>query len=153
MIIGCCCYIKKNNQTLFLKRTKKKNDVSHDKYLGVGGKQEKNEFIDDCLIREVKEETGLDLISYKLKGIVFYPSFCGGEDEFVYFYTSNEFIGNLIDCNEGDLVWIDDDKILDLSLWEGDKLVFDWFKKDKIFNAIFYYDENGNFNDYKVNFY
>lgn len=153
MIVSCCCYIKKDGKTLFLKRTKKKNDVSHDKYLGIGGKQEKNEFIDDCLLREVKEETGLTLNEIKLKGMVFYPNFCGYDDELVYFYTSSSFSGNLINCNEGELVWINDKKIKELNLWEGDKLIFDWFKKDKIFNAIFYYDNEGNFNNYKVNYY
>ena len=153
MIVTCCCYIRKNNKTLFLKRTKKINDVSKDKYLGIGGKQEKNEFIDDTLIREVKEETGLTLKSFNLKGIVFYPNFGGQYDELVYFYTSNEFIGNIGECSEGELIWIDDNDINNLNLWEGDKLIFDWFKKGKIFNAIMSYNSDGKLEKCKVNFY
>jgi len=153
MIVTCCCYLKKDNKTLFLKRTKKEKDISKYKYLGIGGKCEKNEFVDDALIREVKEETNLNLNSFKLKGTVFYPNFGGEIDELVYFYTSDDFCGEIMDCNEGELVWVDDENINSLNLWEGDKLIFEWFKNNKIFNAIMEYNTDGKLEKCKVNFY
>ena len=121
MILSTLCYIEKDGKYLMLHRTKKKNDINKDKWLGIGGKFEKNESPEECIIREVKEETGLILQSYKLRCIVTYVS-TTWEEEYIYVFTSNDFTGELIECNEGDLQWIDKNKVTELNTWEGDKI-------------------------------
>ena len=102
-------YIEKDDKYLMLHRNKKVNDINKDKWIGVGGHVEENETIDECVVREVKEETDLDLISYKLRGEVLFV--LNGYEELMYVYTSNEFQGVLKECNEGTLEWIDKNKI------------------------------------------
>ena len=119
MILSTLCYIEKNSQILLLHRTKKSIDPNGGKWIGVGGKLEQNESPDECIIREVYEETGLH-IQPQLRGILTFilPKW---ENELTFLYTSNNFEGTLKECNEGQLHWIDKDKVLDLNLWEGDK--------------------------------
>ena len=119
MILSTLCYIDKNSQILLLHRTKKSIDPNGGKWIGVGGKLEQNESPDECIIREVYEETGLH-IQPQLRGILTFilPKW---ENELTFLYTSNNFEGTLKECNEGQLHWIDKDKVLDLNLWEGDK--------------------------------
>ena len=115
------CYIKKDNKYLMLHRVKKENDTNYEKWIGIGGKIEDDETPDECLLREVYEETGLTLTDYKFRGIVHFMSDIY-ENEDMYLYTAEGFSGNLHDCDEGELLWILCDKIYDLKLWEGDKL-------------------------------
>lgn len=115
------CYIKKDNKYLMLHRVKKKNDENYEKWIGIGGKIEDGETPDECLLREVYEETGLTLTDYKFRGIVHFLSDIY-EDEDMYLYTADGFFGEVRDCDEGELLWILCDKIYDLKLWEGDKL-------------------------------
>ncbi len=123
-----------------LHRTKKKNDINKDKWIGIGGKFEKNESPEECIIREVKEETGLDLKSYKLRCIVTYVS-TNWETEYMYVFTSNDFIGELIECNEGDLQWIDKNEVTTLNTWEGDKIFIEKMQKEEgFFTVKFEYD-------------
>ena len=119
MILSTLCYIEKNSQILLLHRTIKSIDPNGGKWIGVGGKLEQNESPDECIIREVYEETGLH-IQPQLRGILTFilPKW---ENELTFLYTSNNFEGTLKECNEGQLHWIDKDKVLDLNLWEGDK--------------------------------
>ena len=121
MRLTTLCYIEKDGKYLMLHRTKKKNDENHNKWIGVGGKFEAGESPDECVIREVKEETGLTLTKYQFRGIV---TFCSDEweDEYMHLFTATEFEGNLIDCNEGTLEWVDKEKVLSLPTWEGDHL-------------------------------
>lgn len=105
MILSTLCYIEKDGKYLMLHRTKKKNDINKDKWLGIGGKFEEGESPEECIIREVKEETGFTLNTYKLRCIVTYVS-TNWETEYMYVFTSNDFTGELIECNEGDLQWI-----------------------------------------------
>ena len=140
MILSTLCYIEKDGKYLMLHRTKKKNDINKDKWLGVGGKFEEGESPEECIIREVKEETGLVLKNYKLRCIVTYVSTIW-ETEYMYVFTSDKFEGNLIDCNEGDLQWIDKDKVTQLKTWEGDKIFLEKIQKDNTFFTIkFNYD-------------
>ena len=99
MRLTTLCYIEKDEKYLMLHRTKKKKDENHDKWIGVGGKFEAGESPDECVIREVKEETGLTLTKYQFRGIV---TFCSDEweDEYMHLFTATEFEGNLIECNE-----------------------------------------------------
>ena len=140
MILSTLCYIEKDGRYLMLHRTKKKNDINKDKWLGIGGKFEENESPEECIIREVKEETGLTLKSYKLRCIVTYVS-TTWETEYMYVFTSNDFAGELIECNEGDLQWIDKDKVTELNTWEGDKIFVEKIKNDNMFFSVkFEYD-------------
>ncbi len=119
MILSTLCYIEKDSQILMLHRTKNSIDPNGGKWIGVGGKLEQNESPDECIIREVYEETGLH-IQPQLRGILTFilPKW---ENELTFLYTSNNFEGTLKECNEGQLHWIDKDKVIDLNLWEGDK--------------------------------
>lgn len=121
MINTTLCYIEKDNKYLMLHRTKKENDVNEGKWIGVGGKFEKDETPEECLLREVKEETGLVLTEYKLRAVITFIS-DSWETEYMYLFTANEFTGELITCDEGELKWVEKDRILNLNIWEGDKI-------------------------------
>ncbi len=151
MRLTTLCYIEKDGKYLMLHRTKKKNDENHDKWIGVGGKFEPGESPDECLIREVKEETGLTLTKYQFRGIV---TFCSDEweDEYMHLFTATEFerrsqsdcvheqvakadcecslYGELTECSEGTLKWVDKEKVLSLPTWEGDHLFLERLLSD-----------------------
>ena len=117
------CYLEKDDSYLMLHRVKKKNDVNQDKWIGVGGKFELGESPEECLLREVKEETGYTLTAWKYRGII---TFVYGEDivEYMSLFTADEFEGTPIDCNEGVLEWVEKERISELNLWEGDRIFF-----------------------------
>lgn len=121
MEITTLCYIEKDNKYLMLNRTKKENDINSGKWIGVGGHFEKGETPNECVTREVYEETGLMLKEYQLRGLL---TFISDTDfvEYIWLYTASEYEGELTECNEGELEWIDKNKILDLNLWEGDRV-------------------------------
>lgn len=140
MILSTLCYIEKDEKYLMLHRTKKKNDINQGKWLGVGGKLEEGESPEECLLREAKEETGLVLKSYQLRAIVTYVS-TTWETEYMYVFTANQFEGNLIECNEGDLQWIDKKEVIKLPTWEGDKIFIEKIQNsDNFFTVKFEYD-------------
>lgn len=116
------CYIENNHQYLMLHRIKKKNDINHDKWIGVGGHFEAGESPEECILRETKEETGYTLTDYSFRGII---TFCYGEDvtEYMHLFTATGFTGNPIPCDEGVLEWVPFDEISNLELWTGD-LIF-----------------------------
>lgn len=122
-------YLEKDNQYLMLYRNKKEVDINKGKYIGVGGHVEENETPDDALVREVKEETGLDLVSFKKRGIVYFV--LNGYVEEMHVYTSSDFKGEIIECNEGELSWVDKEKVPQLNLWEGDIYFLDKILKDE----------------------
>lgn len=115
------CYIEQNHSYLMLHRTKKENDINKDKWIGVGGHFEAGESPEECLEREVLEETGLSLTHYSFRGIV---TFVSDDDpaEYMCLYTSRDFTGTIKQCEEGELEWVPFDKIPELNLWEGDKI-------------------------------
>lgn len=115
------CYIIRDDEVLMLHRTVKKNDINHDKWIGVGGHFEHGESPEDCVLREVREETGYTLTSYKFRGIV---TFVYGEDtvEYMHLYTADGFQGEPVECDEGVLEWVPRNQIMDLELWEGDRI-------------------------------
>ncbi len=133
-MINCVlCYIEKDGKYLMLNRNKKKNDVNGGKWIGVGGKFEEGESPDECLLREVREETGYTLTSYSFRGVVTFVSDIY-ETEYMYLYTADGFYGNEIICDEGELHWIEKDKILGLPLWEGDRVFLQYlFENSGIF--------------------
>lgn len=129
------CYIEKDDKYLMLHRISKKNDINKDKWIGVGGHFEERESPEDCLLREVKEETGLTLKKYNFRGIVTFNA-DDYETEFMCLYTASEYCGDLIECDEGKLKWIDKDRILELNLWEGDKIFLKLIGEDRPFFSL-----------------
>ena len=152
MQLATLCYIKKNNQTLMLHRVKKENDRHKGKWNGLGGKFEAGETPEECVIREVKEESGLDIINPKLHGFISFPAFDEIQDWFVFLFSSSDFSGEIIDSDEGNLHWVDDENLTSLNLWEGDKIFMDWLKRDDFFSAKFIY-KNKKLVSHSVNFY
>lgn len=118
------CYITRGNDVLMLHRVKKKNDINHDKWIGVGGKFEGEESPDECLLREAWEETGLTLTSWRCRGIVTFRS-AEGDGEHMYLFTADGFEGDLHACDEGDLQWIPRERLFSLPAWEGDRIFLD----------------------------
>jgi len=135
MQLSTLCYIEQNNRYLMLHRTKKDNDPNHDKWVGIGGKFESDESPDECLLREVKEETGLTLLDYDFRGIVTFIS-NKWETEYMHLFTASSFQGELIDCNEGKLEWIAKTEVLALNIWEGDKLFLNRLNGSKMFFSL-----------------
>jgi 8-oxo-dGTP diphosphatase len=152
MKISTLCYIKQNNQTLMLHRIKKENDIHKNKWNGLGGKLEPGESPEECVKREVFEESGLIIESPNLHGVITFPKFDGIDDWIVFVYTANNFDGNLIECDEGKLDWVSDDQLLNLNLWEGDKIFIPWLTQNKFFSAKFIYEKKKLIN-YDVIFY
>lgn len=154
--ITTLCYIEKDNKYLMMHRVKKEHDINKDKYIGVGGHFEYGESPDECLKREVLEETGLKLLSYKARGIVTF--IYGNEDkplermvEYMHLYTADSFEGELIDCDEGTLEWIDKSKVYDLPIWDGDKIFFKLLEeRDDYFSLKLVYSENGKLIDVEI---
>lgn len=115
------CYIEKEGCYLMLHRTKKAGDENHDKWIGIGGKFEDGESPEDCMLREVREETGLSLSSWSFRGIVTFVSDEWGT-EYMHLFTADGFAGSLRDCDEGELEWVEKARIPSLPIWEGDKI-------------------------------
>ena len=133
--LSTLCYIEKEGRYLMLHRTVKKNDVNHDKWIGVGGHFEYGESPEECLLREVKEETGYTLTSWRYRGIV---TFVYGEAvvEYMSLYTADGFKGDPIDCDEGELEWIDKSAVPSLELWEGDRIFFRLLDEGREFYSL-----------------
>ena len=129
------CYIEKENNYLMLHRTSKKKDGNKDKWIGIGGHFEKGESPEECLLREVKEETGLELTSYQFRGIV---TFISDEwpDEYMCLYTADRYTGDIGNCDEGELVWVEKEKIMDLNIWEGDKIFLKLLTENQPFFSL-----------------
>lgn len=133
--LSSLCYIEKDNQYLMLHRVKKVNDENHDKWIGVGGKFEWGESPEDCMLREVREETGYTLTSWKYRGII---TFVYGEDtvEYMSLFTVDGFEGAPTDCDEGVLEWVAKDRVPELNLWEGDRIFFRLLDERKEFFSL-----------------
>ena len=126
------CYITRGNDVLMLHRVKKKNDINKDKWIGIGGKFEKDESPDECILREAMEETGLTLTDWQCRGIVtFLNTQCDGE--YMYLFTADGFEGSLKECDEGDLQWVSREFLYSLPMWEGDKIFLDLLWQDAPF--------------------
>ena len=152
MIASTLCYIKKNGQTLLLHRNKKNDDIHEDKWTGLGGKFLPGETAEECVIREVKEESGLDILSPQMRGVMTFPKFKNNTDWLVFLFTVKNPKGQLTTCDEGHLQWIPNSKVLNLNLWEGDKLFINWLNQDRFFLAKFIYEDK-KLTDYQVTFY
>ena len=129
------CYIERDGCYLMLHRIKKQNDENHDKWIGVGGKFKEGESPEECLLREVREETGLTLLRYRFRGIVTFVSDEWGT-EYMHLYTADRFMGEMIACDEGELVWIPKAEVEDLPIWEGDKIFFRLLEESEDFFSL-----------------
>ena len=136
------CYIENDGKYLMLHRTVKENDINKDKWIGVGGQFKHGESPEECVLREVREETGFNLTSYKYRGLVTFV--CGDETEYMSLFTADGFTGEPLECDEGVLEWIDIEEVWKLNIWEGDKIFFRLLDERKDFFSLkLVYNENG----------
>ena len=136
MKLTTLCYIVKEGKTLLLHRIKKQNDENAGKWIGIGGKLEAGESPEDCVKREVTEETGLTLISPVFRGIITFVSDIYGT-EYMFLFTCSDFSGELAEnCDEGVLKWVDDRELDSLPMWEGDRIFFELLKSRKDFFSL-----------------
>ena len=132
MINSTLCYIEKDGKYLMLNRNKKETDCNGGKWIGVGGKIEENESPTEALLREVKEETSLVLNNYRLRGIITFVSDTW-EGEYMFLYTSSSFDGTVCECDEGELHWVEKERVFELPLWEGDRVFLKYLNEDRDF--------------------
>ncbi len=152
MVVATLCYVKKKGRTLMIHRTKKRNDIHRGKWNGLGGKAEQGETPEECVVREVMEESGLIISNPVLKGILTFPLFDGEQDWYVFVFVARTFDGTLQESSEGHLEWIEDAELLNLNLWEGDHFFLEWLEREGIFSAKFVY-RNGELIEHHVVFY
>lgn len=129
------CYPERDGQYLMLHRTKKVNDENRDKWIGVGGKFEAGESPEDCMRREVLEETGLTVTKWRYRGIITFVSNEYGT-EYMHLFTCTEWRGQMRECDEGELAWIDKKKLLSLPMWQGDRIFLRLLDEDAPFFSL-----------------
>ena len=137
--ITTLCYIEKDECYLMLHRVKKAVDINKDKWIGIGGHLEEGESPEECLVRETREETGLELTDYSLRGVITfvtdrYPT------EYMFLYTAAGFSGTLLSCDEGDLEWVPIKDVEKLPIWEGDKVFFRLLREQEFFSLKLRYE-------------
>ena len=141
MINSTLCYIERKSasgepEVLLLHRVKKKNDLNHDKWIGIGGKFEEGESPEDCMLREAREETGLTLTSWRYRGIVTFLSSDYLETEYMHLFTADGFEGELTDCDEGELLWVPKERMRGFPTWEGDRIFLNLLDADAPFFSL-----------------
>ena len=132
MLNTTLCYVTRGDDVLMLHRVKKKNDINHDKWIGIGGKFLPEESPEEGLLREAWEETGLTLTSWRCRGVVTFLQE-GTEGEYMYLFTADGFEGEMHVCNEGDLEWVSREFLDSLPKWEGDQIFLDLLWQDAPF--------------------
>jgi 8-oxo-dGTP diphosphatase len=152
MKFATLCYLRSGDKTLMVHRIKKQNDMHEGKWNGLGGKLEPGETPEECAIREIREESGLTVNTVLLKGFITFPNFDGVHSWYCFIFTAVGFEGEFIDSPEGRLEWIDNDKLKELNLWEGDRIFFDWLDQERFFSAKFIY-KDGKLISHEVKFY
>lgn len=138
MKLATLCYIKRNQQTLMIHRIKKANDIHEGKWNGVGGKLEPGESPEQCVIREAREESGLEISNPRYHGLLLFADF-KGDDWYVWVFTADTFRGELTESAEGRLEWIPDEELPSLRLWPSDLVFLPWLENGKVFSARFQY--------------
>ena len=135
MINTTLCYLERGEEYLMLHRTKKENDLNHDRWIGVGGKFQDKESPEDCLLRETWEETGLTLTSYRYRGLVTFISNLW-PTEYMHLFTADGWTGEPHPCDEGELAWIKKADLLSLPLWKGDQIFLDLLDRNTPFFSL-----------------
>ena len=135
MINSTLCYLERGDQYLMLHRVKKKWDLNHDKWIGVGGKFEEGESPEDCILRETREETGLTLTAYRYRGLVTFVS-DQAPTEYMHLFTATEWTGTPHPCDEGDLAWIGKRALRELPMWEGDRIFLRLLEEETPFFSL-----------------
>ena len=135
MINSTLCYLERGDAYLMLHRVKKKGDLNHDKWIGVGGKFEDGESPEDCILRETWEETGLTLTSYRYRGLVTFISNLW-PTEYMHLFTADGWTGEPHPCDEGELAWIKKADLLSLPLWKGDQIFLDLLDRNTPFFSL-----------------
>ena len=130
MVETTLCYIESEGRVLLFYRTRKKKDPNQGKWIGVGGHIEKGETPEMCVLREVWEETGLHLLDVRARGIVHFRSDVQ-PDEDMYLFTAEKFTGTLRDCEEGELAWVEKEKMFSLPMWAGDRVFLQLIQEDR----------------------
>ena len=151
MLLATLCYIKHDDHTLMVYRNKKPNDIHQGKWNGLGGKFEPGESPEECVMREVLEESGLQIHNPKMHGLLMFQNF-KGDDWYVFVFTASEFAGELIDSPEGRLEWIPNEKLTSLNLWPSDQIFFPWLERGEFFSAKFIY-QGDEMQGYEANFH
>lgn len=129
------CYLERDGAYLMLHRTKKQNDINEGKWIGVGGGLEEGESPEEGVLREVREETGYTMLSWRYRGIVtFVPD--RGEGEYMHLFTCDRFAGEEIVCDEGDLAWVDKAALPSLPSWEGDRIFLGLLAQERPFFSL-----------------
>ena len=142
MKLATLCYVQQDGKTLMLHRIKKANDIHAGKWNGLGGKLEAGESPEQCVIREVAEESGLQIVQPRYHGLLVFADF-KSEDWYVWVFSAQQFSGQLLDqedAREGHLEWIADEALGALNLWPSDLVFLPWLGTEKIFSARFQYD-------------
>jgi 8-oxo-dGTP diphosphatase len=152
MKLATLCYVRSSGKTLMIHRIKKSDDMHAGKWNGLGGKLEPGESPEDCVVREVWEESGLTIADPKLQGVLTFPNFNKGEDWYAFVFVARSFSGRLRDTSEGVLDWVADEQLLGLELWEGDRAFLPWLECDAFFSGKFIY-EHGGMKRYEAYFY
>ena len=120
-ILSTLCYLERGAEYLMLHRVKKRNDLNHDKWIGIGGKFEEGESPENCLLRECREETGLTLTDWRCRGLVTFVS-DQAPTEYMHLFTATAWTGQPHPCDEGVLEWIPKARLQSLPMWEGDRI-------------------------------
>jgi 8-oxo-dGTP diphosphatase len=153
MKLATLCYLRQGGKTLMIHRVKKANDMHLGKWNGLGGKLIPGETPEECARREIYEESGLKVLSLQFKGILTFPSFAEEEDWYAFVFVVENFEGEVMESSEeGILQWVDDSELLDLNLWEGDRIFIPWLREPGFFSGKFIYQE-GKLLSHKVVFY
>ena len=153
MKLATLCYIEKNNQYLMLHRTKKENDMHKDLWVGLGGKFEAGESPEECIIREIYEECGLKIRNPTLRGIMTFPNDFNNDDWYVFLFTVTKFSGKVKSCSEGELVWVEKNKLDELPMHEGDRHFLKWIQENTGIISVKYIYDNGVLKYYQISVY
>ena len=129
MVNSTLCYLERSGAYLMLHRVKKRHDLNQGKWIGIGGKCEEGESPEDCLLRECREETGLSLTAYRCRGLVTFVS-DQAPTEYMHLFTATGWTGTMCQCQEGDLAWVEKERIGDLCLWAGDRIFLELLERD-----------------------
>jgi 8-oxo-dGTP diphosphatase len=152
MKVATLGYLRSGGKTLMIHRNKREQDMHKGKWNGLGGKLEPGETPEECIIREIREESGLTIKDPRFKGILVFPRF-KTSNWYVFVFVAHEYEGELCENEEGYLEWIENDKLKDLNLWDGDYIFLDWLDRDGVFSAKFLYSEEGELVGHEVVFH